>query len=266
MDLHKQASGPSGLSGPSGPAEARRFPTRTAIAVLLGLGIAAFFLWPFLWPAVDLFLHLDKHLQTLIASFGGWIYVILFAVVFCETGLVVTPFLPGDSLLFACGAFAATGSLRLAWLFALLAFAAILGDTVNYWLGWAFGPKLAREGKLRFVRQSHLDKTHAFFEKYGGKTIIIARFVPIVRTFAPFVAGVGSMSYGRFMSYNVIGAVFWVATCLLGGYFFGNLPVVRDNFSLVILGIIVVSLLPAVFEVARAWLAKRRAAAPPMAA
>jgi membrane-associated protein len=172
--------------------------------------------------------------------------------------LVVTPFLPGDSLLFACGAFAATGSFNLAWLMALLTVAAILGDTVNYWIGWASGPKLAREGKLRFVKQSHLDKTHAFFERYGGKTIIIARFVPIVRTFAPFVAGVGSMSYGRFMAYNVVGGIGWVVTCTLAGYFFGNLPVVRDNFSLVILGIIAVSLLPAVIEIARAWIARRR--------
>jgi membrane-associated protein len=213
----------------------------------------------FLHQVLDYLLHLDKHLQELIATYGGWTYGLLFLIVFCETGLVVTPFLPGDSLLFAAGAFAATGSLRLAWLFLLLAAAAILGDTANYWIGVALRHRLADRGKLPFVKQAHLDRTHAFYEKYGAKTIIIARFVPIVRTFAPFVAGVGEMSYRRFMAYNVVGGLGWVAICLLAGYFFGNLPFVRNNFSLVALGIIFVSLLPAVFEVWR----ERRKRTPP---
>jgi membrane-associated protein len=205
----------------------------------------------FLQQVLDYLLHLDKHLQELIATYGGWTYGLLFLIVFCETGLVVTPFLPGDSLLFAAGAFAATGSLRLTWLFLLLGAAAILGDTANYWIGVALRHRLADRGRLPFVKQAHLDRTHAFYEKYGAKTIIIARFVPIVRTFAPFVAGVGEMSYRRFMAYNVVGGLGWVAICLLAGYFFGNLPFVRNNFSLVALGIIFVSLLPAVFEVWR---------------
>jgi membrane-associated protein len=209
--------------------------------------------------AVDLFLHLDEHLRGLLEAYGGWTYAILFAVVFCETGLVVTPFLPGDSLLFAVGTFAASGSLDLLASIVLLTAAAILGDTVNYWIGYALGPKLEREGRLRFVKREHLERTHRFYEKYGGKTIIIARFVPIVRTFAPFVAGVGSMTYSRFMSYNVVGAVAWVLLCTLGGYFFGNLPVVQDNFSLVILAIIAISLLPGIFEVWRARRARAEA-------
>jgi membrane-associated protein len=212
--------------------------------------------------AVDLFLHLDRHLGEIIQQYGGWTYALLTLVVFCETGLVVTPFLPGDSLLFAAGAFAALpgSGLRLGILFVLLASAAILGDTVNYWIGHRIGPA-AFEGRIRFLKKSHLERTHAFYEKYGGKTIIIARFVPIVRTFAPFVSGVGSMSYGRFFSYNVIGGLAWVALCLLAGFFFGNLPVVRANFSLVILAIVGISLLPAVLELVRHRLAARRAAA-----
>ncbi len=205
---------------------------------------------------LDLFLHLDRHLEGIIASYGGWTYLILFLIVFCETGLVVTPFLPGDSLLFAVGAFAALELLDLKLAFVLLVAAAILGDTVNYWVGRALGPRIVAGQKLRFIRQEHLDRTHAFFERYGGKTIIIARFVPIVRTFAPFVAGIGTMTYGRFMSYNVVGGIAWVAICVAGGYFFGNLPWVRDNFSLVALGIIAISLLPGVVE----YLRHRRAA------
>jgi membrane-associated protein len=201
--------------------------------------------------AFDVFLHVDQHLQRLIESLGGWIYGLLFLVVFCETGLVVTPFLPGDSLLFAVGAFAALGSLDLWGTIALLTVAAILGDTVNYAAGYALGPRLARDGKLRFIKKEHLEKTHAFYEKYGGKTIILARFVPIVRTFAPFVAGLGSMSYRTFMTYNVVGAAAWVVLCTLAGYFFGNLPFVKKHFELVLLAIIGVSLLPAVVEVLR---------------
>ena len=218
--------------------------------------------------AIDLFLHLDKHLGEIIQQYGGWTYAILTLVVFCETGLVVTPFLPGDSLLFAAGALAALpGSpLQVGVLFLLLAGAAVLGDTVNYWIGHRIGPR-AFEGRIRFLKKSHLDKTHEFYEKYGAKTIIIARFVPIVRTFAPFVAGVGSMSYGRFFTYNVVGGVLWVAVCLFAGYFFGNLPFVKANFSVVILAIIAISVLPAVVEIVRHRLAARRApaaAAPPV--
>jgi membrane-associated protein len=210
--------------------------------------------------AVDLFLHLDRHLGEIIQQYGGWTYAILTLVVFCETGLVVTPFLPGDSLLFAAGAFAALpgSGLRIEVLFLLLSAAAILGDTVNYWIGHRIGPA-AFEGRIRFLKKSHLDRTHEFYEKYGGKTIIIARFVPIVRTFAPFVAGVGSMSYGRFFTYNVAGGLMWVTLCLFAGYFFGNLPLVRANFSLVIIAIVAISVLPAVIEIVRHRLAARRA-------
>ena len=203
----------------------------------------------------DFFLHLDRHLQDIISAYGGWTYSLLFLTVFCETGLVVTPFLPGDSLLFATGAFAANGALRLDALIVVLSAAAILGDTANYWIGAGLRHRLADRGRLRFVKPAHLERTHAFYEKYGAKTIIIARFVPIVRTFAPFVAGVGEMSYGKFMLYNVTGGIGWVVICTLAGYFFGNLPFVRENFSLVILAIIVISVLPAVFEL---WKARRQ--------
>lgn len=196
---------------------------------------------------LDIVLHLNRRLAELVGQYGPWVYGILFLIVFCETGLVVTPFLPGDSLLFAAGALSATGGLDLKLVLGLLLVAAVLGDTVNYWIGRLAGDGLQRRFP-RVVRKDHLDRTHAFFEKYGGKTIIIARFVPIVRTFAPFVAGAGHMSYGRFMTYNVVGGVLWVVICTLAGYFFGNLPFVQKNFSVVILGIIVVSILPAVFE------------------
>jgi len=198
---------------------------------------------------IDIFLHLDKHLQPILETYGGWTYLLLFAIVFCETGLVVTPFLPGDSLLFAAGAFAAAGSLSVWALLAILMFAAVLGDTVNYWVGHFLGARLL--AMKRVIKPKHLAYTHEFYEKYGGKTIIIARFVPIVRTLAPFVAGVGRMSYRRFMSFNVIGGVAWVTVCTLAGYLFGNLPFVRKNFSLVVLAIIALSLVPAVVEVIR---------------
>jgi membrane-associated protein len=194
---------------------------------------------------IDLFLHLDKHLAQVVTSYGAHTYALLFAVVFLETGLVVTPLLPGDSLLFAAGAFAAVGSLKVGLLFALLSLAAILGDTLNYAIGAYLGPKVFHFPKSRFFNPEHLRRTHAFYEKYGGKTIIIARFVPIVRTFAPFVAGIGAMSYLRFLAYNVVGGVLWVAVCVFSGYFFGNQPIVKNNFSLVILALVIIPGLPA---------------------
>jgi membrane-associated protein len=200
---------------------------------------------------LDFVLHLDKHLSPIIHEYGAWTYLLLFAIVFCETGLVVTPFLPGDSLLFAAGAFAANGSLSVWGLIGALIAAAVLGDTANYWIGHFLGHRLLN-GRRRIIKPEHIAYTHEFFEKYGGKTVIIARFVPIVRTFAPFVAGLGSMSYGRFMSYNMIGGSAWVLLCTFAGYWFGNLPFVQKNFSLVVLMIIFVSLLPAVFEIAQA--------------
>jgi membrane-associated protein len=201
---------------------------------------------------IDIFLHLDVHLRRILDEYGTWTYLILWVIVFCETGLVVTPFLPGDSLLFAAGAFAALGSLSLPGLLLLLALAAVLGATVNYWVGHFLGARLLAAKRFRVVRPEHLAYTHEFFEKYGGKTIIFARFVPIVRTLAPFVAGLGSMSYGRFMSYNVIGGLAWVAICTMAGYFFGNIPFVQKNFSLVVLAIIALSLVPAIWEMVRA--------------
>ncbi|HEX3526136.1 MAG TPA: DedA family protein [Thermoanaerobaculia bacterium] len=206
---------------------------------------------------IDLFLHLDKHLQPILETYGGWTYLLLFGIVFCETGLVVTPFLPGDSLLFAAGAFAAAGQLSLWILLAVLILAAVLGDTANYWIGHFLGARLLASRRL--IKPKHLAYTHEFYEKYGGKTIIIARFVPIVRTLAPFVAGVGRMSYGRFMSFNLVGGVAWVLLCTLAGRLFGGLEIVKKNFSLVVLAIIALSLVPAVWEVVRA----RRAPASP---
>jgi len=196
---------------------------------------------------VDIFLHLDRHLGDFVQAHGSSTYAFLFAIVFLETGLVVTPFLPGDSLLFACGALAATGALDPALLFVLLAVAAILGDTVNYAIGKAIGPA-AFSGKVRFLKHEHLMRTHAFYERHGGKTIFLARFVPIIRTFAPFVAGIGTMSYPRFLAYNVVGGVTWVGACLLAGYAFGNIPVVKNNFSIVIIAIVAVSMLPLAIE------------------
>jgi membrane-associated protein len=207
--------------------------------------------------AIDFFLHLDKHLAEIIANYGVWTNLILFLIVFAETGLVVTPFLPGDSLLFAAGTFAALGSLDPVILILLLSAAAILGDTVNYWVGAYIGPR-AFSGELRWLRKEYLDRTHAFYEKHGGKTIILARFIPIIRTFAPFVAGVGTMTYSRFLLYNVVGGVVWVTLFVLAGYYFGNLPAVRQNFTYVILAIIVISVLPIVLELMKS---RRRAGA-----
>lgn len=210
---------------------------------------------------VDLFLHLDSHLAEIIAAYGIWTYAILFLIIFCETGLVVTPFLPGDSLLFAAGAFAALGSLNLPVLIALLIVAAILGDAVNYFIGHKIGARLLANPDSRIFKKAYIDKTHGFYERYGGKTIVIARFVPIVRTFAPFLAGVGEMTYTKFATYNVVGAILWVGICAVAGYLFGNLPIVQENFSLVILAIIAISLLPVAFEVVQGWRQQRRSRA-----
>jgi membrane-associated protein len=199
---------------------------------------------------MDLFLHLDQHLNRIVTDYGVWTHLILFAIVFAETGLVVTPFLPGDSLLFAAGALAAIGSLDVWLLVVLLIGAAILGDTVNYWVGAWIGPR-AFSGNVKFLRKDYLDRTHAFYEKHGGKTIILARFVPIIRTFAPFVAGVGAMSYAKFITYNIVGAVLWVGLFVPLGYFFGNMPTVKENFSLVILAIIAISVMPIAVEAVR---------------
>jgi membrane-associated protein len=199
---------------------------------------------------VDFILHFDEHLKTFVETYGTFTYFILFAIIFAETGLVVTPFLPGDSLLFAAGAIAALGSLNVWLLIVLLMIAAILGDTVNYWIGDFIGPR-AFSGKVPFLQQRHLQRTQNFYDKYGGKTIILARFVPIVRTFAPFVAGVGTMNYSRFLTYNVVGGVAWVLIFTLLGYFFGTLPIVQANFELVVIAIVLLSVLPAVWEIAR---------------
>lgn len=209
---------------------------------------------------IDLFLHLDTHLTTFVATYGRWVYAVLFLIIFAETGLVVTPILPGDSLLFAAGALAATGALDIRLLLILLIIAAVLGDAVNYAVGDAVGPRIFRSVDRtswwqRMLNREHLARAHDFFEKYGGKAIVLGRFVPIVRTFVPFVAGAGTMTYGSFAFYNVTGAIIWVGVCTGAGYAFGNVPIVRDNFSLVALGIVAVSLLPIVWE----YLSRRRA-------
>ena len=200
---------------------------------------------------IDIFIHLDQHLSLLIQSFGGWAYLIVFLVIFCETGLVVTPILPGDSLLFGLGAFAAMGALKIEWLFVMLSIAAIAGDTVNYMIGHYVGPRVFARESSRFFKKEYLERTHRFYEKYGGKTIVIARFVPIIRTFAPFVAGIGSMTYSRFIVYNIVGGISWIALFIFGGYYFGNLSIVKRNFTLVIFAIILISILPGVIEYVR---------------
>src|SRR4026208_492828 len=197
---------------------------------------------------LDLFLHLDTHLAEITAAYGPWIYALLFLIVFLETGLVVTPFLPGDSLLFVAGTIAAGGDLRVHALVLLLICAAVIGDSVNYAIGRYIGPRVFRFEDSRFFKRAYLERTHAFFEKHGGKTIIIARFVPIIRTYAPFVAGVGPMAYRSFLAFNVTGAILWVVLLAYAGYFFGNLPVVKDNLTLVIVGIIVLSIMPGIVE------------------
>jgi len=200
---------------------------------------------------LDLLVHLDKHLSGVIQEYGVWTYLILFLIVFCETGLVVTPFLPGDSLLFAVGTFAAAGALDLGLVIVLLSAAAILGDAVNYAIGFRLGPHVFSRKESRFLNRDHLDRTHRFYERHGPKTIVIARFVPIIRTFAPFVAGMGRMTYTSFALYNIAGGIGWIAILTLGGYLFGNIPVVRANFTLVIFAIIALSVLPGVIEILR---------------
>ncbi|MBI4227146.1 MAG: DedA family protein [Candidatus Omnitrophica bacterium] len=202
----------------------------------------------------DLLLHVDTHLQALLQQYGAWTYALLFLIVFCETGLVVTPFLPGDSLLFAAGVFSASGALEVWPVAGVLVAAAVLGDTVNYSVGSFLGPKVVAAAHGRLIRREHLERTHRFFERHGGKTIVLARFVPIVRTLAPFVAGLGRMTYGRFLLYNVAGGVVWVALFVGAGYLFHQAPLVRDHFSLVVLAIVVLSVLPAVLE----WLRHRK--------
>jgi membrane-associated protein len=206
---------------------------------------------------IDLFIHLDQHLNEIIRNYGLWTYLILFLIIFCETGLVVTPILPGDSLLFAAGTFAALGALDPLLLFLLLTVAAVLGDTVNYWIGHYAGPKVFQQQRVRFLKKEYLLRTHEFYERHGGKTIIIARFIPIIRTFAPFVAGIGSMSYGRFLAYNLAGGVLWIGLFVIGGFYFGNIPLVRKHFSLVIVAIVVLSVMPGVIEFMRQWFQKK---------
>ncbi len=201
---------------------------------------------------VDFILHLDKHLVEIVSNYGFLTYAILFLIIFAETGLVVTPFLPGDSLLFATGAIAAIGDLNIFFVLAILVAAAILGDTVNYWIGHFLGQKIIDSPKVPFINQKHIDKTQAFYAKHGGKTIILARFVPIVRTFAPFVAGVGKMDYSKFILYNIIGGVVWVLSFTLAGYFFGNIPAVKENFTIVVFAIIGISVVPMIFEFVKA--------------
>lgn len=195
----------------------------------------------------DIVLHLDRHLAVLVQQYGTWIYVLLFAIVFCETGLVVTPFLPGDSLLFVAGALTATGAMELQVLVSLLIAASFLGDNTNYWTGRYVGPKVFSRERSRLLNPKHLEQTHRFYEIHGGKAIILARFFPIIRTFAPFVAGIGRMDYRRFLPYSLAGGVVWVGSLVLAGYFFGNIPFIKQNLTLVIFGIIFLSILPGIF-------------------
>jgi membrane-associated protein len=200
----------------------------------------------FVTAFVDIVLHLDRHLQWLVANYGPWVYLILFAIIYCETGLVVTPFLPGDSLLFVVGAIAASGAIYVHGIFALLVLAAFSGDNTNYWIGRYLGPRVFKREKSKLFNPAHLRRTQQFFEKHGGKAVIFARFVPIIRTFAPFVAGIGRMVYPRFMFYSFSGSVFWIGSLVFAGYYFGNIPVVKNNFTLVIFAIILISIMPAV--------------------
>ncbi|MCI0393014.1 MAG: DedA family protein [Acidobacteria bacterium] len=201
---------------------------------------------------IDFILHLDTNLVELVQHYGTLSYGILFLIIFCETGLVVTPFLPGDSLLFAVGAISAKGALDVYWVFVILAMAAIIGDSTNYWIGYFIGPKVFRSESSRWLNRRHLDRTHEFYEKYGAKTVIIARFMPIIRTFAPFVAGIGRMTYLKFLLYSVVGTILWIGSFVTAGYWFGNIPIVKENFTLVVFAIIIISVMPAVIEALRA--------------
>ncbi len=205
---------------------------------------------------LDLVIHLDRHLAELIAQYGTWTYAILFLIIFCETGLVVTPFLPGDSLLFAAGALAAITTLDVNFLALVLFIAAVAGDNTNYWIGYFTGPKVFHKENSRLLNREYLIRTHLFYERHGGKTTIIARFMPIIRTFAPFVAGIGRMTYGRFLAYDIAGGILWIGSFVYAGYFFGNIPAIKDNFTLVIVGIIFVSLLPGLIAFMRGKLKK----------
>ena len=213
----------------------------------------------FISSLIDFILHMERWLPIWVQQFGALTYILLFVIIFIETGLVVTPFLPGDSLLFAAGAIAALphGGLNVVLLYVVVAAAAVLGDTVNYWIGHYIGPR-AFSGNIRFLKKEYLDRTQAFYEKHGGKTIFLARFVPIVRTFAPFVAGVGKMRYGYFISYNIFGGILWTALFIFAGYFFGNLKFVQNNFSFVVVAIVIISVLPMIYE----YLKSRREAKP----
>lgn len=207
---------------------------------------------------IDLIIHIDEHLTSLVQQYGFWIYFILFLIIFCETGLVIAPFLPGDSLIFAAGALAAIGAMDIAVLFIVLSTAAILGDTVNYWIGNRVGSRILQKEKIPFVKKKHIQRAKDFYEKHGGKTIVIARFIPIMRTFAPFVAGVGDMQYKRFIVFNVVGAFMWVSLFLTLGFAFGNLPFVRDNFAMLVVAIIIISFMPFLFELVRSIFKIRR--------
>ncbi len=207
---------------------------------------------------IDIILHLDTHLQSLIETYSIWVYVILFLIIFAETGLIILPFLPGDSLLFTAGAFAAIGSLDLALLFLVIAVAAVLGDFVNYTIGYHIGPKVFTKEKSLLFNKNYLVRAEDFYEKHGSKTIIIARFLPIIRTFAPFVAGIGKMKWMKFVFYNILGAILWCFIFILGGYFFGNIQMVRDHFTAVIMGIIVISFIPIAKEVIQSYLRRRK--------
>jgi membrane-associated protein len=208
---------------------------------------------------MDIILHLDAHLLALTQQYGVWVYVILFLIIYSETGLVVAPFLPGDSLLFVAGALCGMGALQLGWLVPLLVLAAFGGDNTNYWIGRLVGMRLLKLAGGRLIKREHIDKTHAFYEKHGGKTVVLARFLPIIRTFAPFVAGIGVMHYRKFMLFSVLGSVAWITSLSVAGYFFGNIPVVKDNLTVIILGIIVITILPAISEFIRRFASNRSA-------
>lgn len=207
-----------------------------------------------IYTLIDIIINLDNHLTELIQKFGGFTYVILFLIIFCETGLFMAPFLPGDSLIFVVGALSASGAMNIWLIAAVLIAAAIIGDTVNYHIGKFIGPKVFKKKNVKFLNVKHLDKAHEFYARHGGKTVIMARFIPVIRTFAPFVAGMGSMSYGKFILYNIVGGVSWVGICITAGYFFGNIPAVSENFTLVILAIVAISLLPVVIT----WIKNRK--------